>query len=335
MKEYIKIARPDHWFKNVFVLPGTAFALFFLPGEEIESLLSVWGMLVLGLLSTCLIASANYTINEFLDAEFDRHHPKKKFRATVQGGIEARGVIIQYAVLTVAGLGLAALINLQFLLIGAFLLVMGVIYNVKPMRSKDRAYVDVLSESINNPIRFMLGWSVVLPLGAPSAFGFIGSGMSLDSQFILPPSSVLLSYWFGGAFLMAMKRFSEYRHINDPEVAGRYRSSFRVYNEEKLMVSSFFYALCSAFFLAIFLIKYRIELLISFPFIALLFTWYLQIALKEDSVTQNPEKLYREWRFLLFVVFLCLLIIGLFVVEIEPLRVLLERIEPGHAVGGF
>ena len=26
-KNYIAIARPDHWFKNIFMLPGTALAL--------------------------------------------------------------------------------------------------------------------------------------------------------------------------------------------------------------------------------------------------------------------------------------------------------------------
>jgi 4-hydroxybenzoate polyprenyltransferase len=27
IKKYIAIARPDHWFKNIFMLPGTALAL--------------------------------------------------------------------------------------------------------------------------------------------------------------------------------------------------------------------------------------------------------------------------------------------------------------------
>ncbi len=325
MKDYIKIARPDHWFKNVFVLPGTAFALFFVP----EAFASSMVPLLIGLISTCLIASANYTINEYLDAEFDAHHPKKKNRPTVLGSIRLRGVVIQYAALSVAGLLLAAMINAQFFAIALFLLVMGVIYNVEPMRSKNRPYLDVLSESINNPIRFMLGWSVVIPVDAVSLFAFLGGGHGFWDQFTLPPSSILLAYWFGGAFLMSMKRYSEYRHINDPALAGLYRESFKYYDENRLLVASFFYALCSSFFLAVFLIKYKIELLISFPFLALLFTWYLHIAMKEDSVTQNPEKLYKEWKFLLYTCLLSVLIVVLFVVEIEPLRILLEAIEPG------
>jgi hypothetical protein len=36
----------------------------------------------------------------------------------------------------------------------------GIFYNVRPMRTKDRAYLDVISESINNPLRLMIGWAI-------------------------------------------------------------------------------------------------------------------------------------------------------------------------------
>jgi len=36
--------------------------------------------------------------------------------------------------------------------------VMGLAYNVPPVRLKGWPYLDVLSESINNPIRLALGW---------------------------------------------------------------------------------------------------------------------------------------------------------------------------------
>lgn len=77
MIEYIKIARLNHWFKNVFMLPGTVLALVIFPGRH-ESL---FFQLLLGLMSTCLIASANYVINEYLDAEFDKFHPIRKIDA--------------------------------------------------------------------------------------------------------------------------------------------------------------------------------------------------------------------------------------------------------------
>ena len=159
---------------------------------------------VLGLISACLIASANYTINEYLDSEFDRHHPVKRLRAGAKGLLERRYVLLQYAALIAAGLALANLINLPFLLTSVALLVMGVLYNVQPIRTKDKAYLDTLSESVNNPIRFLLGWFIVTP-------------------YFIPPGSVLLAYWMGGAFLMGVKRYSEYRGIGDPARAALYR----------------------------------------------------------------------------------------------------------------
>ena len=299
--DLIAIARPDHWFKNIFMLPGAAMALVLAD----ESLAPELAHLLLGVMSTCIIASAKYTINEWLDAEFDRHHPFKKHRASAAGRLSSRLVYLQWGVLALAGLALASGITSYFLLFALALLVMGLVYNVSPLRTKDRQYLDVLSESINNALRFLLGWSAII-------------------DGVLPPSSILIAYWMGGAYLMAVKRFAEFRFIADPELAGRYRRSFRFYTEESLLASAFFYALLSAFFLGVFLIKYRIEFLLCMPFLALLFTWYLAIGMRAGSVAQNPEKLHQEKLFVAYVVALTLLIVVLFFVDMPWLDPLME-----------
>ena len=51
----------------------------------------------------CLIASANYTINEYLDARYDRFHPLKQDRPGAQGRLEPRLVALQYLGLTAVG----------------------------------------------------------------------------------------------------------------------------------------------------------------------------------------------------------------------------------------
>jgi hypothetical protein len=124
----------------------------------------------------------------------------------------------------------------------------------------------------------------------------------------------------GGAFLMATKRFAEYRLIGDPERAGLYRRSFRFYTENSLLISMFFYALTCAFFLGIFLVKNRIEMLLSFPFFALLFAWYLKIGLLKNSPVQGSEKLYtRKW-FMLYLVLFTVLLCTLMFVDIPYLK---------------
>lgn len=301
-RDYLSVTRPDHWGKNVFVIPGAAIAAVI--DSEVQASDAMW--LGLGLVSTCLIASANYTINEFLDGEFDRHHPTKSSRPAAQGRLNGRIIQAQYIALVLLGLGIASLLNPVFLYASITLVVMGLIYNVAPIRSKDIAYLDVLSESFNNPIRLVLGWAAV-------------------STIILPPTSLVIAYWMGGAYLMATKRYSEYRAIGDPARAARYRRSFQHYTEETLSLSAFFYALSSSFFLGIFLIKYRIEFLVSFPFFALLFVWYQRLANKKDTLAASPEKLFLDPKFMAYVGFLMVLVTVLFFVEIPGLAFLTEH----------
>jgi 4-hydroxybenzoate polyprenyltransferase len=283
---YVQIARPDHWFKNVFMLIGVVLALFC---QEGFSLTANLGNLVVGFIATCIVASSNYVINEILDAPLDRYHPVKRNRPIPSGRVILPLAWVEWFLLGVLGLGLAATVNLPFLATAAMLLVMGLVYNVPPVRTKQLPYLDVLSESVNNPLRLMLGWFAVTARA-------------------VPPVSLVMSYFLIGAFFMATKRFAEYRSIGDKTTASAYRSSFRFYDENRLLVSSLTYACGSALFLGVFIIRYHLELILLVPLIAVFFGYYLHVALKKDSAAQNPERLYRE-RGLMIYLAICL---GLF-----------------------
>lgn len=297
LKNYLQLTRPDHWFKNIFMLPGIV--LVFLATDTAWSNSYLLTILI-AIISICSTASANYVINEWLDADFDKFHPVKKNRPSVVNKLEAKWIYLLYISLLLIGFSLAYFISTTYFFITIFFAVMGFMYNVRPFRTKERPYIDVLSESINNPIRLCLGWYII------------------DTT-IFPPSSLLISYWMGGAFLMGAKRFAEFRFIDNKELAGLYRSSFKYYNEQRLLLSTIFYALTSVFFLSIFLFKHRIEFLLAYPFFSILFVWYLSIAFEKDSVVQNPEKLHRKKGFLFFVLLLVILSIFLSVVDIPVL----------------
>lgn len=301
LKSYIKIARPDHWVKNAFILPGTVLAVILMGGIA-DNIGSFCVKLICGFFATCFIASANYVINEWLDAEFDQYHPTKKNRPVVGQNMKFSLVMAEYAVCIVIGIVLSLFVNTLFLLVEIWLLVMGVLYNVKPFRTKDIVYLDVLSESINNMIRLLLGWFIVC-----------------DNYW--PPSSIMAGYWMAGAFLMAVKRYAEYRMINNPELAGSYRKSFAKYTEATLLCSSFCYALCATFLIGIFLLKYRIEYIVAMPLLFLLFGYYLYIAHKPDSAAQKPEKLFREKKLMLLVAALIIAFVILTVVDIPVIKV--------------
>lgn len=300
IKSYIKIARPDHWIKNVFIMPGLVLAII-LSDKPVSVSESVVKLLA-GFFATCFIASANYVINEWLDAEFDKYHPTKKNRPVVSQNMKFSFVMAEYAVCIVVGLLLSLPVNIPFVLTEIWLLIMGVLYNVKPIRTKDIVYLDVLSESINNMIRLLLGWFIIC-------------------EDIYPPSSILVGYWMAGAFLMAVKRYAEYRMIGDPKLAGSYRKSFAKYTEATLLCSSFYYGLCATFLIGIFLLKYRIEYIVAIPVLFFLFCYYLYIAYKPDSAAQKPEKLFREKKLMMLVGVLVVLFAVLTVVDIPVMDV--------------
>lgn len=302
MKKYIKIMRIDHWIKQLFILPGFICALYL--GKfpfKAEYLI----LLVVGLFATSLIASANYVINEYLDREFDRFHPVKKKRALVSEDVN--GVVIWILWFILGALGLLIgykVLGMNFFMMEVFLLFMGIVYNVNPARTKDVFLLDVLSESLNNAIRLLLGW-FILPIN------------------IVIPASMVLGYWMSGAFLMAIKRYAEYLMISDKTQASLYRKSFKYYTDKSLLTTAFFYAMTSIFFIGIFLIKYRIELVLFMPFLIGLYCYYFYMSFDKDSAVQKPEKLYKERGLMAYLVLLIMLFIILMNVNIEWLNIFL------------
>jgi hypothetical protein len=127
---------------------------------------------------------------------------------------------------------------------------------------------------------------------------------------------------------MAAKRLSEYRDISarsGPEVLARYRSSFRQYTAENLMVSCFLYAMMSAFFIAIFLTRYRMEYIIALPFIAILFSSYLWLSLLRDSIAQRPERMFRSRRLVASLAMTIIALVTMSFVDIPSLYDVFKR----------
>ncbi len=78
LRAAIKTGRPKEWIKNVFVFAGLLFSgKFNQPHEVFEAILTF--------VAFCLISSAGYFVNDLIDIDLDRKHPKKRFRPLAAG----------------------------------------------------------------------------------------------------------------------------------------------------------------------------------------------------------------------------------------------------------
>ena len=82
--------------------------------------------------------------------------------------------------------------------------------------------------------------------------------------------------------------------------------------------------MCSVFFVGIFLIKYRIELVLLMPILIGLFSYYFYLSFAQDSAVQKPEKLFHERGLMLYVLVFTVLFVILMIVDIPQLSVLTD-----------
>ncbi len=289
IKMTLSCGRFNQWPKNIFMLPGFFLALTL----EDKIAFSFFFDLFYALIAVGFLSSANYTLNEIFDRKSDTHHPLKKNRTLVKNKLPLIYPSIQCFIFIVIGLYISLSFNPIFFLTSILFIMMALIYNIPPIRLKEIPYLDVLTEAINNPIRLILGWSIISPI-------------------IIPPLSLLISFWFCGCFLMSMKRLAEYNYIDNKNLSSSYRSSFRHYNEINLILFSFFCSLVAIFFLAIFTLKYFIQLILIFPFICILFIWYTNFALRVKFDKNNYKNIFLNFKFLVFCFFVGISIIVLF-----------------------
>lgn len=306
--KYIKLARFDHWGKNLFMLPGVALALSYTHGQSggwPELGIITWNVLIT-FVALGLISSANYTLNEWLDRGDDAIHPYKSHRAAASSVLSPVVVYSLYVLFALLGLTLSLFTSAPSRIFLVLLLVMGIVYNVKPIRTKDVAYLDVISESVNNPIRLAVGWYAVTA--------------------IYPvPASAFLAFWGGGIFLMGLKRYSEMATVKDRDLMISYRKSFKNWTLPKLLTFSVSGALTAMAFLGILLAGYRLEYVLLLPILVGLFHHYLRLALEENTATYQAEKLWKSKLLVFWVVLI--LVFGIFLTFWDwPLL---------HAITGF
>jgi len=122
IKHYLTAIRVRQWTKNLILFAGIIFAQRFF---EMDAVVRAF----LAFIDFCLLSSAIYLINDLRDIESDRMHPVKKFRPIPNGKIGIKSAWIFAVVLSIAALGLAFFLGIQFLLSAVLYYVIMVLYS--------------------------------------------------------------------------------------------------------------------------------------------------------------------------------------------------------------
>ena len=232
--------------------------------------------LALAFLLTWAISTVNYIINEIVDAPYDVHHPEKRFRPLIQGEIKKGPFLLLGIILTGASFLLAAaFFSRPFFISLLLLLVAGFIYNLKPVRTKDIPFLDSISESANNPIRFLIGWYAFAP------------------QDVFPPASLLVCWWSFGNFLMEAKRLSEFRLLGSK--AADYRLSHKKYSRESLLLAMIASAIIFFISFLYFALTYELRFIVYISPLLLIYLYlFIHKTLQEKEIMEEPESLLRN-----------------------------------------
>lgn len=192
----LRLVRPRQWVKNVLV-----FAAPFAAGDLLEGEVP-WRVLG-AFVALCLAASGTYCVNDAVDAEADRKHPDKRRRPVASGEVPVPVAFGLGGGLLAGGLLLAAVIDLDLLLVVACYVALTVAYS---------------------------GWLkhvAVLDIAA-IAGGFILRAVAGGAAAPVPISQwFLIVTGFGSLFIVAGKRSAEHLDLGDE--AGNVRTTLAAY----------------------------------------------------------------------------------------------------------
>ncbi len=147
MNPYLKLMRPEQWYKNSLVFLALVFSVnFFNTSLLVKTLL--------GFASLSLVSSSYYILNDLKDIALDRAHPEKKHRPLATERVTKRDAIALSGTLLITGLYLAHSLSIPFFLFASALFALSALYS---FYLKQIAIVDIHIVAINFLIRAVSG----------------------------------------------------------------------------------------------------------------------------------------------------------------------------------
>jgi decaprenyl-phosphate phosphoribosyltransferase len=214
VRDFVRLARPHQWAKSVFVLVGPLYHLQdgLRGGMEAIGPFLFHAFVAAGVFA--LASSGCYVVNDLLDAERDRAHPRKRHRPIASGRVSERGAIgFCLGMFVVAGLGLLLLPGGAAVWVGGIVAVYVANVMAYSFKLKHVVIADVMSLSLGFVLRVMAGCAAVA----------------------VTPSTWLLNATLFVAMLLAFgKRLGERRSAESAELAVRARGVQAIYSDSLL-----------------------------------------------------------------------------------------------------
>jgi 4-hydroxybenzoate polyprenyltransferase len=201
MPPILRLLRPNQWSKNGLCLAGVFFSGHWLDVHALSLAAETFGVF-------CLVASSVYVLNDLMDRERDRRHPKKRRRPIASGAVSPAAGVAIFTVLLAAAVTWAWFLGAAVLACVLMYLLVNFAYS---SLLKHVVLLDVLSV----------------------AFGFVAR--LLAGVFVIgekPTSWIVLCTFFLAVFLAFGKRRAELANLGQQE--GTQRPSLRGYTLEYL-----------------------------------------------------------------------------------------------------
>lgn len=147
----IRTMRPKQWPKNGFVYAGILFDQQILDAGP-------FARVTLAFVLLCLSASAIYIINDLVDIERDRLHPRKRERALASGQLPVRWAVAAAIVLPVLALGISLLFSPPLTLVLLAYLALHIAYS---FWLKNIVLIDVFAIAAGFILRVVAGIVVI------------------------------------------------------------------------------------------------------------------------------------------------------------------------------
>jgi decaprenyl-phosphate phosphoribosyltransferase len=194
----LRAVRPRQWIKNVLVFAAPGAAGLALTAENVAPVLGAFA-------AWCLVSSGTYLINDSLDAEADRLHPRKRLRAVASGVVSVGTARAVGLALVAVGAGAPAAWGAPG--VTGLLVLYAVITMSYSLWLKEIAVVDLAAVASGFVLRAISGG--------------VAADVPISNWFLIVAS-------FGSLFMVAGKRHAE--HVDLREGRGAHRATLEEYS---------------------------------------------------------------------------------------------------------